>query len=83
MGGCGSPWPDTPFYLDNGGIGLESDLQPGIDRLLKQLKISADSEKVRWVHDPQAQHNELAWRRRFPQAYLWLANSADQSTQGY
>jgi len=80
---AGSPWPDTPFYLDNGGIGLESDLQPGIDRLLKQLKISADSEKVRWVHDPQAQHNELAWRRRFPQAYLWLANTADQSTQGY
>lgn len=73
---AGSPWPNIPFYLDNGGIGLEAKLQPGINRLLEQLDQVADSSLIQWVFEPEAQHNELAWRRRFPNAYLWMANKA-------
>jgi S-formylglutathione hydrolase FrmB len=72
---AGRPWP-RPVYLDNGGVGLESELQPGIDRLLKGLRKSGrvQGRDYSWVVDPQAEHNEAAWRQRFPAAYLWAVD---------
>jgi hypothetical protein len=60
-------------YLDNGGVGLETELQPGIDRLLRGLQKSGRTPEVdyRWVLDPKAPHNERAWRERFAAAYVW------------
>ena len=69
---AGRPWP-RPVYLDNGGVGLETELQPGIDRLLRGLHKSGRTPEVdyRWVLDPQASHHERAWRERFAAAYVW------------
>lgn len=67
---------DTPgdvyFYLDNGGIGLEEQLQPGIDWMLgfmaqRGLVPRRDFE---FVIDPDAAHGEPAWAERFPGALL-------------
>lgn len=74
---AGNPWPEAkPFYYDNGGVGLEAQLQPGIDQLKRTLNRVADSTYLNWVRDPFAIHNELAWRERFPAAYVWMSNTA-------
>jgi hypothetical protein len=54
-------------------VGLETELQPGIDRLLRGLHKSGRTPEVdyRWVLDPQASHHERAWRERFAAAYVW------------
>ena len=58
------------FYIDNGGIGLEENLQPGVDDMLAALKEKGFDEKkdYLWVHAPEARHTESAWAKRFPQA---------------
>jgi enterochelin esterase-like enzyme len=58
------------FYIDNGGIGLEEKLQPGIDEMLQALKAKGYKEHKDfvWVKAPQAEHNEAAWARRMPGA---------------
>lgn len=80
-----TPWaasgykkPTTPFYIDNGGLGLESQLQPGIDLLLANfdsigLKRNKD---YLWIKDPASYHGELGWRERFPSAFSWVFNSS-------
>ncbi len=63
------------FYIDNGGIGLEQRLQPGVDEMLKALT-DKGYKAVRdfiYVSDPNAKHNEEAWARRFPYALKLLA----------
>ena len=62
------------FYLDNGGVGLEEILQPGIDAMLaalqeKGFKPNAD---FTWKHFPEARHNESAWAKRLPAALQLL-----------
>ena len=75
---AGNPWPEAkPFYYDNGGVGLEAQLQPGINQLKRTLNQTVDSTYLKWVHDPFAIHNELAWRKRFPAAYVWMSQTAD------
>ena len=58
------------FYLDNGGVGLESQLQPGIDEMIRVLKSKGykEGEDFVFVSDPTAQHFEAAWAKRFPNA---------------
>jgi predicted alpha/beta superfamily hydrolase len=60
------------FYLDNGGIGLESQLQPGIDEMLTALKAKGYKEgnDFVFVRDPMAKHSETDWAKRFPQALV-------------
>lgn len=57
-----------PFklYIDNGGIGLEERLQPGIDDILDVLKEKgyAENKDFYWVKDKFAEHNEAAWSKR-------------------
>ncbi|HEU4507268.1 MAG TPA: alpha/beta hydrolase-fold protein [Pyrinomonadaceae bacterium] len=61
---------DVFFYLDNGGIGLESQLQPGIDEMLSALKSKGyeEGKDFIFIPDPTAQHFESAWAKRFPHA---------------
>ena len=61
---------DVFFYIDNGGVGLESQLQPGIDEMLGALKAKGYQEgrDFVFVHDPEAKHFEADWARRFPNA---------------
>lgn len=62
------------FYIDNGGVGLESQLQPGIDEMIKVLKEKGFRQNKDYflIVDPQAKHFESAWSERFPEAMLML-----------
>jgi predicted alpha/beta superfamily hydrolase len=66
---------DTPeplpfLYIDNGGIGLEEDLQPGIDEMIAELQKRGFEEGKDYVLtvDPDARHFEAAWAERMPGA---------------
>ena len=61
---------DMFFYIDNGGVGLESQLQPGIDEMLTGLKAKGyvEGKDFVFVHDPTAKHFEADWAKRFPKA---------------
>src|SRR5689334_4816515 len=63
---------DVFFYIDNGAIGLDSQLQPGIDSLLTALKSKGYEEGKDFVflRDPTAKHSEADWARRFPRALV-------------
>lgn len=58
------------FYLDNGGVGLEQRLQPGIDAMLEMLKSKGlrSGRDYVWFSHPEARHSESAWAKRFPRA---------------
>ena len=74
----GRPTPSGYLYLDNGGVGLEAQLQPGIDLLLQELRQTDYREgALKWVRDRKADHSEVAWRQRFPEAFAWLASNGD------
>lgn len=54
------------LYIDNGGVDLESLLQPGIDKtmaLLEQIGYVREKDYY-WRHFPLAEHNEPAWAKR-------------------
>ena len=57
---------DILLYIDNGGIGLEADLQPGIDDMINVLREKGYTEGKNFVYfiDPDAEHNEAAWAKR-------------------
>jgi predicted alpha/beta superfamily hydrolase len=65
------------FYIDNGGPGLEQQLQPGVDEMLKALsdKGYKHGRDFIYVSDPTALHNEHAWAKRFPFALKTVAGS--------
>ena len=58
-------------------MGLDAALQPGIDRMLEQLK--ANGLKLgtdyQWKLDAKANHDEIAWRQHFPEAYRWVTSN--------
>lgn len=62
------------FYIDNGGVGLELKLQPGIDEMIEALENKGYVKDMDflWVLDKDAQHNESAWAKRYPDAIKWL-----------
>ena len=62
------------FYIDNGGVGLETQLQPGIDAMLDALNSKGyrEGKDFVYVSDPGARHFEAAWAKRFPTAILSL-----------
>lgn len=64
-----SAWPgDRAFriYLDNGGVDLDAELQPGLDRMLGILRAKGfrDGQDLDVVVDPAAKHFEDAWAAR-------------------
>jgi predicted alpha/beta superfamily hydrolase len=62
------------IYIDNGGIGLDSQLQPGIDAMLTALKSKGyeEGKDFVFVRDPTAKHFEADWAKRFPQALMMV-----------
>jgi len=60
------------FYIDNGGVGLESQLQPGIDGMVSALKKKGYKEQKDYVYivDSNARHFEADWAKRFPNALM-------------
>jgi hypothetical protein len=63
------------IYLDNGGIGLEEQLQPGIDEMLVTLKEIGykENQDFFWYKDSTAIHSESAWAKRVwrPLVLFW------------
>ncbi|MCO6473572.1 MAG: alpha/beta hydrolase-fold protein [Melioribacteraceae bacterium] len=57
---------DIVLYIDNGGVGLEETLQPGIDEMLEALqgKGYEEGKDYIWIKDNEAEHNEPAWAKR-------------------
>jgi predicted alpha/beta superfamily hydrolase len=58
------------FYIDNGGVGLESQLQPGIDEMINVLKARGyvEGKDFVFVRDAEAKHFEADWAKRLPEA---------------
>ena len=65
---------DIMIYIDNGGIGLEDQLQHGIDEMLEPLNLQGyiEGKDYLWIKDTEAVHNEAAWAERIPNAFKWL-----------
>jgi len=57
---------DLIIYIDNGGIGLEAVLQPGVDKMINTLKEKGfeDGKDLFVFIDKTAEHNEAAWSKR-------------------
>lgn len=57
------------LYLYNGGLGLESELQPGIELMINLLinKGYKDGKDFVFLIDEKASHNESAWAKRVPE----------------
>ena len=66
--------PTNPIflYIDNGALGLDSQLQPGIDAMLTALKAKGYSEgrDFLFLLAPTAKHSEADWATRFPNALM-------------
>lgn len=54
------------LYIDNGGVGLEAQLQPGIDEMIEALKMQGfeEGKDFYYLVEPDAEHNEPAWAKR-------------------
>lgn len=57
---------DIKIYVYNGGVGLEEQLQPGIDEMLIVLKEKGfvENKDLLFIKDPLSEHNESAWAKR-------------------
>jgi predicted alpha/beta superfamily hydrolase len=62
----GGPDKQIRIYIDNGGVGLEKQLQSGCENMLRSLqKIGFTfSHNLEWFNDKDAEHNERAWAKR-------------------
>lgn len=58
--------PDIRLYIDNGGVGIDQQLQPGISMMLFRLQMKGMllNEDLVYFEDPKAEHNERAWSAR-------------------
>ncbi len=67
-----APKQDCLIYVDNGGVGLDAQLQPGIDDMLKvlQKKGFVMNKNLFWVKDDKAEHSERAWANRIANPLL-------------
>ncbi len=57
-------------YFDNGGVGLETLLQPGIDEMIAAMKNKGleAGKDFAWKCYPKSSHNEASWAERLPAA---------------
>ncbi len=57
---------DFSLYIDNGGIGIENRLQPGINEMINALseKGYVEGKEYFWFRDKEADHSESAWAKR-------------------
>jgi enterochelin esterase-like enzyme len=61
---------DMFFYIYNGGAGLESELQPGIDLMISALRKKGYRDGIDYYYNrvPDGKHNEADWAKYFPYA---------------
>ncbi len=61
------------FYIANGGVGLDAQLQPGVNAMLAALQKRGYEEgnEVKYVNDIRANHSEASWAKVFPDAIAW------------
>ncbi len=54
------------LYIDNGGVGIEEQIQPGIYEMIGVLLTEGyqPNKDFYWFFDTEAQHNEAAWAAR-------------------
>lgn len=62
------PKKELTLYFDNGTVGLESDLQPGLDAMKSSLE--AKGYKIEYKIAQGAEHNESAWAKRVEKPLL-------------
>lgn len=60
------PKKSIKIYIDNGGVGLDEKLQPGVDEMISALKEKGYNQgnDLFWFNDLTAEHNERAWSKR-------------------
>jgi predicted alpha/beta superfamily hydrolase len=59
-----------PVWIDNGTVGLEAELQPGIDRMTALLEAEAACSTTRIYEG--ARHFEADWGERLAEAITWV-----------
>ena len=64
---------DVPLWIDNGTVGLEEQLQPGVDDMAQLARGLALNHVVKVYHG--AKHFESDWGRRMPEALLWVEST--------
>jgi len=62
------------IYLDNGGVGLDKELQPGCENILRSLKNIGFTvgENLEWFRDLEAEHDERGWAKRVWRPLLFM-----------
>lgn len=65
-------WPAAagPMWIDNGTVGLEAELQPGVDAMADHLASTSAVFTVERI--PEGRHFEADWGRRFGAALRWV-----------
>lgn len=71
-----------PLYVDNGGVGLETTLQPGIDDFLKIARREQQKSKAiyTWRWEATHEHSEAYWAQRFPAAFVWAVDQLPENS---
>jgi len=67
---------DIKIYLDMGTVGLETQLEPGVNAMINALnaKNYINTKDYFYIKEQNARHFEAAWARRFPKAMIFLLN---------
>ncbi|HEX2960749.1 MAG TPA: hypothetical protein VHO43_03100, partial [Ignavibacteriales bacterium] len=72
------PKKELRIYIDNGGIGLEKRLLPGVEETVSVLKGKGykEGDDLMVYYDKNAEHNEPAWAKRLhiPLQFLFGRN---------
>jgi predicted alpha/beta superfamily hydrolase len=68
------PTKNIRLYIDNGGVGLEKQLQIGCDLMLPLLRKKGftDGNNLEWFLDEKAEHNERAWAARLWRPLMFM-----------
>jgi predicted alpha/beta superfamily hydrolase len=73
--------PNKPIriYMDNGGVGVDAQLQPGCEKMLRALRAKGfeTGKNLEWYHDPEAEHSERAWSKRVWRPLLFMYGVKD------
>ena len=64
------------LYFMVGGIGLETIIKPFCDWTVPYLVAQGYEygKNITYLYKPKAVHNEKAWEKVFPSAFMWMIN---------
>jgi len=71
-----APKKELKIYLDIGTVGLETQLEPGVDAMIKAINAKGylKNKDYFYVKEKDARHAEADWARRLPNALIFLLN---------